>query len=324
MSMAILMSCGMALAQKGQIDSGLPDHFEIARHTFFDFGPPNDYYELFLVRSTEDGSSIERITLTPAGDVCIAPSKVETASTTIGQSVETILATANPCKITGKPLRRELKRCKNCLVFSGANVVMQIQCGTQTRLIRSDILDRDMFDPSARTPEHPSWTMGLLKKLDDAVGPGVMDKPTFQVSDSPQPHIQGSQTMRDIGAGKYDKLFHGAPDKPSDLYRDAHTPTPVPTIRLVRSVPFSPQVFAEPAYPPLARLAHVEGVVSFRADIGPTGVATNLSFDDRKPLLHGAVEKAVSGWKFPLHVSNQQIHADILFALNCPQRVGPR
>jgi hypothetical protein len=41
-----------------------------------------------------------------------------------------------------KPLRRELKRCKKCLVFSGADVVLQVQCGTETCLIRTDILDK--------------------------------------------------------------------------------------------------------------------------------------------------------------------------------------
>jgi len=44
-------------------------------------------------------------------------------------------------------------------------------CGGETRLIRSDILDRDMFDASAHTPENTAWTMQLLEKLDKPLGP---------------------------------------------------------------------------------------------------------------------------------------------------------
>ena len=50
-----------------------PDQFIVGRHSFFDFGPPTDFYELFVVRSAPKGSSIERISLTPpdlTGDFC--------------------------------------------------------------------------------------------------------------------------------------------------------------------------------------------------------------------------------------------------------------
>ena len=157
----------------------VPNRFVIARHTFVDFGPPLDFYELFIARSAATGTSIERISVTPPADVCFAPAKTEVASAALSEPPAELLGSTNPCTIPEKELQRELKRCKNCLVFSGAKVVMQVQCGTQARLIRSDILDRDMFDASSQNaPVHfldneviakagfGCWTFGIREAAD--------------------------------------------------------------------------------------------------------------------------------------------------------------
>ena len=146
----------LAFAEKPRVPQ--PSQFEIARHTFFDFGPPFDFYELYLIRSTANGSSIERITLTPPGGSCMQPAKVETAAATLNEPLEVLLGKSNPCAIPDKELTRELKRCKKCVVFSGANVAMQAQCANHNRIIRANVLDRDMFDPAPNTPQHTSWT----------------------------------------------------------------------------------------------------------------------------------------------------------------------
>jgi hypothetical protein len=54
-----------ALAQKPP-SAPQPTQFEVGRRTFFDFGPPFNYYEILVVRPTAEGVSVERITLTPA------------------------------------------------------------------------------------------------------------------------------------------------------------------------------------------------------------------------------------------------------------------
>ena len=90
-----------------------------------------------------------------------------------------LLGDKNPCTIPEKALGRESKPCKKYSVFSGADVVLRVRCGTLTRLIRTDILEKDWFDASPHTPEQTSWTMQLLGRLDDAVGPGIMDRPIF-------------------------------------------------------------------------------------------------------------------------------------------------
>jgi len=319
---AVLILSNPALAQERRVDSTQPNQFEIGRHTFFDFGPPFDFYELFLVRSTANGTSIERITLTPAGQECVAPGKIETASGSLNESVAALLGQTNPCTIPEKALRRELKRCKKCPVFSGATVVMQVRCGSQTRLIRADILDKDMFDPQANTPEHTSWTMRLLESLAQAVGPGVMDKPMFAIAEKEEPSSKDSDSivLRDLSAGKYDALFQGAPNKPSDLYRAAQNPPPPPTVRLVSSTPLTPEVFVQPEYPALARMVRAEGFVSFKVEIDANGDTTNLTFDSGHPMLREAVKTAASGWQFPKDAAGQQIQATIKFTLNCPKR----
>src|SRR5277367_3290770 len=234
---SVLILCGTSSPQDRRSDSPLPDEFAIGRHTFIDVGPPNDYYEVLLVRPAPNGTSIERILLTPAGDACIQPAKIELASASVKESVAALLGNTNPCTIPEKELRRELKRCKKCLVFSGATVVIQVQCGSQTRLIRADVLDKDMFDPAANTPQHTSWTMALLERLDHAVGPGVMDKPVFAVLEEEKASGQSGDPMvlRDISLGKYDALFPGGPDKPSDLYRASQIHPAAPSVSLQSS-----------------------------------------------------------------------------------------
>jgi len=320
---ALLILCGPAQPRERRPASPQPNQFEIARHTFIDVGPPNDFYELFIVRAIANGTSIGRFTLTPAGDACMAPAKLETASATISESVAALLDSTNPCAIPESALQRELKRRKQGLVFSGADVVLRVPCGTQTRLIRADILDRDMFDAAPNTPENTSLTMRLLERLDQAIGgPGVLDKPIFSIpgGDELPARDWDPETLRHLSAGDYDTLFQGAPDKPSDLYRAAQHHPPLPSVRLLRTVPIPPDVFALPEYPPLARMAHVEGAVSFKIEIDANGSAVNLTFENGPPLLQRVVKDAVSRWKYSQASAHQQAQATIEFALNCPKR----
>lgn len=315
-----LITCGPAFSQTRVSPVAAPAQFEIGRRTFFDFGPPFNYYDLFIVRATASGTSVERISLTPPGGSCIQPAKLDVASASLGESISDILGKTSPCTIPEKELRRELKRCKKCLVFSGANVAMQVQCGTQTRVIRSDILDRDMFDPAANTPEHTEWTMRLLQRLDRAVGPGVMEKPVFLTPGAAETpgKITDVEVLRDLTAGNYDALFPGAAEKASDLYRASQIRPMLPSVRLMNIGPLEPEVFVAPEYSPIAKLAHIEGAVSFTIDTDFDGRVKNLNFESGAPALQESVRKVSNEWKFPQNPSALQIHAVIEFSLNCP------
>ncbi len=320
-AVAFLSLCVTAAARNREPAAPLPDSFEIGRHTFFDFGPPTDFYEIFVVRAEESGTSIERITLTPPADACMRPAKIETASASISDSIA-VLLDKNPCVIPEKSLHRELKRCKKCLIFSGVDVAMRVQCGNQTRVIRSDILDKDLFDPAPKTPPYTSWTMQLLSRLDHAVGPGVMERPIFPIEKADAlTRAPTSEVLEDVGAGKYDVLFEKAPDKPSDLYRAAQkTQIASPSVELLDSLPFRPEVFIQPDYPPIARVAHLEGAVTFTVLIDGSGKALSVAVERGNPLFRGVVEKAAMSWKFPNDAAHQLIRATIEFKLNCPNK----
>src|SRR5579862_8407476 len=114
---ALAILCGVVAPQERQLTPRAPDQFIIGRHTFIDIGPPNDFYEIFLVAPSANGALVDKITLTPVTDVCFLPAKVEVTSASIAESPAKLLGTQNPCTIPENELRSELKRCKDCLVF---------------------------------------------------------------------------------------------------------------------------------------------------------------------------------------------------------------
>lgn len=308
----------MTLAKDHKPAPPIPDRFVLGRDTFFDFGPPFHYLELLFVNPSGGGTSIERVMLT-AGYKCTLPPKIELARATMKQSVAELFGTTNPCTIPEKGLKRELKRRKHYLVFSGANVSMQVQCAGQTRIIRSDILDRDMFDPHAGTPEHTSWTMGILGQLDHALGPGVMDKPmiTLPAEAGGSAQRSDSPTFQEIAAGNYDSLFPETTDKPSQIYLSTKETIPAPTVSFVKSLPFTPILAPLPQYPAIARATGVEGTFTFTVDVQADGRTTNFAVENGAPFFRGAMEDASHGWMFPKQATGQRVVVTVEFALNC-------
>ncbi|HEY2232554.1 MAG TPA: energy transducer TonB [Candidatus Angelobacter sp.] len=301
------VTASIAFAQKRNADA-MPNEFVLGRHTFFDFGPPFNYYDLFVVRDTGNGVSIENILLTPSEGSC-QPAKIEIRSALVKGSVASLLS-GNPCTIPDKKLHRELKRCKHCPVFSGADVAMELQCGSGTRIIRSAVLDRDWFDQHPGTPQHTLQTMELLAKLEQATGPGPLDKPVFPVS--------GETKLDDVAAGKYDALFQTA--RPSEIYRAAQKTPHWEPVRLVSSLPMQPQTYIEPEYPQMARIAHIEGTALLKLQIGPAGDVTSSVCTGAHPILCASAKDAASKWKFPTEILNRKVDATLRFTWNCGEQ----
>jgi hypothetical protein len=319
LAVAVLMViCHGVHAQRSSPIPILPDRFEVSVRTFFDFGPPFNYYELFLVTPANSGSVVRRITLTPPGYACTMPARVETASATVAATVSDLLST-NPCAIPEKKLHRVPKRCKRCLAFSGENVTLRVSCGNQTRVIRSDILDRDTFDPAAKKSPATSWTMQLLDRLTQAVGPGVLSIAAFAAfEDSATPaRALESAIGEQLASGEYDPLFANAPDKPSAIYTSAANFVVPDVVEVKGSLLIKPEVVVLPKYPPLARAANVQGTVYFSVDVSYAGEPTNVLVTQGHPLLRGAVKDAVLQWKFPNGIPGEQLHAAIAFGLHC-------
>jgi TonB family protein len=202
-------------------------------------------------------------------------------------------------------------------VFSGADVSMQAKCGGQERIIRAQILDKDMFDPSPGTPKNTSWTMQLLSRMDHALGSSVMDRPVFSSTTGGQTSSGSSQMLRDLGLGKYDALFQGSPHKPSQLYRMAQEMPHTPDVEVQISPTVRPEVLTLPAYPPIARTARVEGTVIAKFTVIEDGSTSALIFKNGHPILRAAVERAASAWKFPKDAVGQELQATVVFKMNC-------
>jgi TonB family protein len=121
-----------------------------------------------------------------------------------------------------------------------------------------------------------------------------------------------------LRAGKYDALFPAA-ERVSDVYRAATSTANnlSPTVTLRSSVPLAPDLFVAPEYPPLARLARVQGNVSLQIDLDENGNAINPVLLAGHLMLRDAVLNAIDGWKFPTDHPHQAIRLVLDFDLNC-------
>lgn len=313
-SFAQTKSAATANSETGEF----PKEIIVARHFFFDFGPPSDFYEIFTVRESGRGAVIEKISLTPAGDRCVQPATIGFASVTRSENVETLLGERNPCSISERKLRKERSRRKKGLVFSGADISFQMACSGKSRTVRAEVLDRDMFDAAAQTPENTSWSMQVMSRLDAAAGPNAAERPIFGADTQPPPGSLPEQTRKMLASGGYDPLFPGAPHKPSTLYQAAQVVPAKSSVVLVSSSPISPDSPILPAYPPIARLAHIEGNVAIAAVIDASGHTARIESTSGHPMLAGAAKEAVKAWRFSTDRADQQIKAEFHFALNCP------
>jgi hypothetical protein len=200
-----------------------------------------------------------------------------------------------------------------------------VKCGAAERIVRTDVLDRDMFEASANTPGNTAWTMRVLERVDKSLGPGVWDKPAFPSlnAEPPNPPPADDNTLHLLASGGYDYLFPNTSDKPSELYRASQIMPPQPTVRLVESLPYSPDQFTAPGYPPIAKAARLEGDVVFSFEPGVDGHPAGMVFEHGNPFLIPSVQDAAAKWVFPHESIGQPIRATIEFKLNCAVQPKP-
>jgi hypothetical protein len=216
-------------------------------------------------------------------------------------------------------LKAELKRRNKGLVFSGMNVSIQVACSGGVRIIRADILDRDIFDAHPITPRYTAWSRTLFDKLDQATGDHPWDKPIFPVSEAAQaaPPASQSVALQAIADGKFDSIFGDSPDRPSALYRMAQNVPRKPFIELTASEPIRPTEYVDPVYPPIAKAARVHGTVEFHLTIGSDGSAKDVAVDSGPRMLWQSASDAIAKWKFPVDGYGKNVHGSIRFGLNC-------
>ena len=76
----LLLLLGSAMAQqKRKASEPLNGAVVIGWRTYFDFGPPFEYYEVFVVEPKAGSVSVQRLMLTPPGHICLQPGRLEVA-----------------------------------------------------------------------------------------------------------------------------------------------------------------------------------------------------------------------------------------------------
>jgi hypothetical protein len=314
-----LVIIGAGVAQSHKSREPFPAEVVIGRDNFIDIGPPFNYYDLTFLRSQGDETDVERISLTPPADACYPRAEIAIAHVSLNESLSSLLQSTNPCTIPEKALKAELKRRNKGLVFSGMNVSIQVECARGVRVMRADILDRDIFHPHPNTPQYTAWSRALFDRLDKATGDHPWDKPIFPVSEavSAAPPTSQSVALQAIADGKFDSIFSDSPDRPSALYRQAQNPPRQPFIELTSSEPIRPTVYVDPDYPPIAKAARVHGTVEFHLTIGSDGSASDVAIDSGPGMLRQAVGDAIAKWKFPVSNSGETVRGSIRFGFNC-------
>lgn len=315
----LLIFMDTCVAQKHKVQQPIPNEIVIGRNSFIDIGPPFNYYDLTFLRSEGVKTDVERISLTPPADTCYPRAEIRAAHLKLDETLSEILESTNPCTIPEKKLKAELKRRNKGLVFSGMDVTIQVNCAGGKRIIRADILDRDIFDDHPNTPQFTAWSRSLFEKLDRITGDQPWDKPIFPVPDAAPAAVPTTQSraMQAIADGEFDEIFKDAPDRPSVLYRIAQNSPRQPFIELTSIEPVHPATYVDPIYPPIAKAARVHGTVEFHLTIGAHGLATGVAIDSGPRMLWQAVTDATAKWKFLTDDSGKTIHGSIRFGLNC-------
>jgi hypothetical protein len=297
----------------------MPDSLVIARDTFWDIGPPFNYFDLIQITETADELSLDQVLVTPHGQACIQPATVEERSVTLHKTMSDFLEGRNPCAIPEKDLHREVKRCKKCLVFSGANITMLANCGGTDRQLRMDILDRDIYGTRVQTPENTSWSMRILTELGESLGPGSEAKPIFQLSPVEPHRVPTTPLVSAIRDGRYDDLF-GKDSEVSKIVHEAdQLPPPPPSVVIESIAPVPLASPGLPKYPPIARAAHVEGLVQATFDVSADGKVQNIVFigEPRLKMLELGVSDAASKWNFPQSAWGNSGEVAVRLDLNC-------
>jgi TonB family protein len=83
------------------------------------------------------------------------------------------------------------------------------------------------------------------------------------------------------------------------------------------STPVKPEVFPLPEYPGMARIAHIQGKVNARLDVGANGNVTSISFQIGHPVLQASVKDSLAKWKFPTSAESRQVEVTVNFILKC-------
>ena len=308
--------CSLVRAQDSRIAQ--PEEIIIGRHSFFDFGPPMNFYEVYVLRVEGETTHVDRLLLTPPAGQCNEQTTFEWQTAVIRVPLTALLLDKDPCSITDKQITHEAHRKRDHLQFSGADLVMRISCSGRKRLLPIQLLEEDLFSDRPKPPTQTSWGMRVMGRLDSALGSNVADRPIFPLVSEPSiTDVSGSETVSNLAAGQYDDLFASPSHVLSRLYAETLQTRQVSTIRLLSSS-IAPITSPSPNYPPIGRAAHVEGTLQMHATILLSGRLIDITRVSGPELLVLNTTNTLKAlWSFDKVNAGKPVDIVLGFDLNC-------
>lgn len=149
-----------------------------------------------------------------------------------------------------------------------------------------------------------------------------VERLTVTPAGSPCTRPASVETATGTLKGSLSDLLVGA-NPCSMLNAQSQKPRVAPTVEILGSPSVRPVSFALPGYPPLARLANVEGDVTFQVNVAADGTVSTFTVVAGVPLLRPTVEAEVKKWKFSPEAAGQTVEFVVRFRTNCPAARQP-
>lgn len=274
----------------------------IGNASYFDFGPPFTFYNVYVLRQDGPNTSIDLLSLTPPAGQCNEQTTFQHSRVVARKTLASLLE-HDPCTITDRQIVKESKR-KRGLQFSGALISMRISCGGKERVIPMQFLEEDLFSDRPHPPKGVSWALELMQRLSD------------EFKSQPSSKEEQSGVTQTLAEGGYDNLYARPAHVLSRLYAESKLPVKSSEVTLVSSS-VQPGVTILPGYPPIARAAHVEGDIVLHGIVGEDGHLTNVSRIKGAELLERTSISALQKWLFQATDANKSVDVTLSFALNC-------
>ena len=334
---------GRALpARRSPAVSG-PTRFYAVSHTFWDNGPMWDYH---ILEAEQDGTDtvVRDLLITsvqsPCGPSCTVKAKTKRLQNT--RPAE-LVGDNNPCAVDRRELRREIRRTRRALkyqpLFSTADFGVVATCGGEETVLHLPLLPFP-FQTQGSRPIVRSYD--LLPDVETRVfGTGkvfrpIADMKTFKgLQDDSESKDQddervGETFVAELRSGAFDRALWGDCKKPActgeGLKQVLETYVPPeersePGVSWVSSPVFECLNCPLPAYPPIAKLARVEGDVELEIQVdGRTGAVLRVAVTSGQSLLVGAAIQAAQVWQFrpERHLQGvKRSRVKLRFRMNC-------
>jgi protein TonB len=140
------------------------------------------------------------------------------------------------------------------------------------------------------------------------------------------PPVGNDSQLPNVGSGPFISGIPGSTGASDDVLNSFGTTrpimpvTPVPPVHPVRVSHISEGNLVYkvlPTYPPLARMAHVQGQVVLQAVISREGTIENLRLVSGHPMLAGAAIEAVGHWRYrPYILNNEPVEVETQITVN--------